>query len=197
MIALLSGKLVHKSPEHIIIDVGGIGYRVVVSLQTFYAIPETGTEVSLHIFTYVREDQIVLFGFLTPEEKSIFKRLIGISGIGPKLAINILSGMPADEFVAAVTKEDVARLNAIPGIGRKTADRIIIDLKDKLLKEMPLVATSTTASMGRGVYDDALSALTNLGYGRTEAQKALSTIATSARGSLEAVIKEALKELKG
>lgn len=197
MIAQLTGKLAEKSADHIIIDVHGIGYRVMISLQTFYALPDPGADINVHTFTYVREDQLVLFGFLRREEKELFKKLISVSGIGPKLAIGILSGLPAEDFVSAMQNEDIARLNAIPGIGKKTAERIMIELKDKILKEIA-AGTSPVAvqtSSANANYDDALSALLNLGYNRQHAQKALAKAASGRSAPLETVIKEALKEL--
>lgn len=198
MIALLTGKLIHKVPDHLIIDVGGVGYRTLISLQTFYATPEVGSNITLHTFTYVREDQLSLYGFLTLEEKELFRKLINVSGIGPKLAINILSGIPANELVEAVRNEDIVRLNAIPGVGRKMADRIVLDLKDKLLKEHPLFKTDVTPDSAYGnirIYDDAVSALINLGFTKSDAQKAISKIPKDGEFSLETTIKGALKEL--
>lgn len=197
MIAQLTGKLAEKSADHIIIDVQGVGYRVMISLQTFYTLPDPSANITLHTFTYVREDQLVLYGFLRREEKELFKKLISVSGIGPKLAIGVLSGLPAEDFVCALQNEDIARLNSIPGVGKKTAERIMIELKDKILKEMA-AGTSTisiqTASVNAS-YDDALSALLNLGYNRAHAQKALAKASSAKNASLETVIKEALKEL--
>lgn len=195
MIASLSGRITHKSADSIILDVSGVGYEVQVSLNTLEKLPEEGSDTTLQIFTYVREDNLSLFGFLTSYEKRVFTRLIKISGIGPKLALSILSGLPPSDLVAAVTSEDLARLNAIPGVGRKTAERIIVDLKDKLVKDQLLRPVSDSGSSTSNTYDDALSALMNLGYPKTVAERALGRIGAGKKAPLPSIIKEALKEL--
>ena len=132
MIAHLRGKLIARHPNQVILEAMGVGYDVTISVPTFSELPPAGVEVALHIHTHVREDQIALYGFLRPEEKHLFEKLISVSGIGPKLAITILSGMPADEMTSAIRGNDVARLTKIPGIGRKTAERMVLELRDKL-----------------------------------------------------------------
>jgi holliday junction DNA helicase RuvA len=175
MIAHLRGSLQSKSPRYLILDVNGVGYEVTVPLTTFYQLPDLGNTVSFHIHTHVRENALQLYGFRTPQEKELFVRLMGVNGIGPRLAINILSGISAGELVATVRQEDVARLTVIPGVGRKTAERIIVELRDKLAgldvpgeSDLPVRQQKSTA-----VLDDALSALLNLGYRRAVAQRAI------------------------
>jgi Holliday junction DNA helicase RuvA len=175
MIAHLRGSLQSKSPRYLILDVNGVGYEVTVPLTTFYELPDLGSTVSFHIHTHVRENALQLYGFRTPQEKELFVRLMGVNGIGPRLAINILSGISAGELVATVRQEDVARLIVIPGVGRKTAERIIVELRDKLAGleiagESDLRAPQQTST---AVVDDALSALLNLGYKRAVAQRAI------------------------
>src|SRR5581483_9179214 len=132
MIAHLRGKLIARRPNQVIVETMGVGYDVTISVPTFSELPSLGSEVALHIHTHVREDQIALYGFLRPEEKQLFEKLITVSGIGPKLAITILSGMPAEEMTGAIRSNDVVRLTNIPGIGRKTAERMVLELRDKL-----------------------------------------------------------------
>jgi Holliday junction DNA helicase RuvA len=175
MIAHLRGSLQSKSPRYLILDVNGVGYEVTVPLTTFYELPDLGSTVSFHIHTHVRENALQLYGFRTPQEKELFVRLMAVNGIGPRLAINILSGISAGELVATVRQEDVARLIVIPGVGRKTAERIIVELRDKLAGleiagESDLRAPQQTST---AVVDDALSALLNLGYKRAVAQRAI------------------------
>ena len=132
MIAQLSGKLIHKQPNTVIIDVGGVGYDVTIPVSTFYELGEPGADVSLKIHTHVREDTIQLFGFWTGREKELFLKLTSVSGVGPKLGITMLSGMPAGELITAITNNDLVRLTSIPGVGRKTAERLVVDLRDKI-----------------------------------------------------------------
>lgn len=193
MIALLTGSVASKSPNGLVLDVAGVGYEVHLSRAAFEAAPEVGKTVTLHIYTHVREDAISLYGFPTPEEKALFIKLLKVNGVGPKLALQVLSGLPAHDFVEAVRREDIARLNTIPGIGRKTAERIIIDLKDKLLGMTQ--ATCIPSGMPGNLYDDAISALTNLGYSRLQAERALGKIAMDKKEPLQTIIKNALKEL--
>ena len=175
MIAHLRGKLLAKHPNQAIVETGGVGYDVTISVPTFSDLPTTGTEVSLHIHTHVREDVIALYGFLRPSEKLLFEKLITVSGIGPKLAITILSGMAADEMVGAIRGNDVARLTRIPGIGKKTAERMVLELRDKLPEVSTALAPSTPVLTG--TEEDVLSALVNLGYQRAAAEKALGAVA--------------------
>ncbi len=182
MIAYLSGKILEKEANSVIIDVGGIGYEATIPLSTFYELGEIGEAVALRIFTYVREDALQLFGFKTLQERELFLKLITVSGIGPKVGISMLSGMNADEIIAAIRTDNLARLTSIPGIGRKTAERLVIELRDKVASLASISSASTSASSdGIGqtaastneIYDDAISALVNLGYQRNAAEKAL------------------------
>jgi len=168
MIAHLRGKLFAKHPNQAIVEAGGVGYDVTISVPTFSALPAEGAEVSLVIYTHVREDQIALFGFSETIEKKLFEKLIAVSGIGPKLAITVLSGLPAEKLVAAIRGSDHATLTRIPGIGKKTAERVVLELKDKLDE----IGSGPVASVG-AVGDDVLSAMVNLGYARPAAQKAI------------------------
>lgn len=195
MIAQLSGTLVFKSPQHLIVDVNGVGYRVLVSLTSFAALPETGSPVTIHTHTHLREDQLVLFGFTSLEEKSVFQKLIAVSGVGPKIALTILSGIPARELAEAISVENTSRLQSIPGVGRKTAERIIIELKDKLMKEVPRTESQAEASQSNRFYDDVLSALMNLGYQRSHAEKAMQRIRWNEVETIQNAIRGTLKEL--
>jgi holliday junction DNA helicase RuvA len=199
MFALITGKLAHKSANEVTVNVGGIGYQVYIPLSTFYDLPETGENVSFHIHTNVKEDAIQLFGFRSREEKSIFQLMIQVSGIGPKLAINVLSGISAPELARAVSGGDLARLVNIPGIGKKTAERIILELKDKFSKLVQeQMAGPVPAEIPEDVLmSDALSALENLGYRQPVAKKALEQAQGSLEGDLtiEELLKQALKYL--
>jgi Holliday junction DNA helicase RuvA len=170
MIAHLRGTLLAKHPNQAIVETGGVGYDVTITVPTFSDLPNAGSEVSLFIHTHVREDQLALYGFLRPAEKQLFEKLITVSGIGPKLAVTILSGMPADEMTGAIRGNDVARLTRIPGIGKKTAERMVLELRDKLPvagpEPVPVPAMSA-------VEEDVLSALVNLGYQRAAAERSL------------------------
>jgi Holliday junction DNA helicase RuvA len=171
MIAALRGKLLEKHPNRVILDVAGVGYDVQVPLSTFYAIGDAGNDVSLRIRTHVREDAISLYGFLTVLELDLFDRLIAINGIGPKVALAVLSGIEAGELLRAVRGQDVARLTRIPGVGKKTAERIGLELKDKLPSSLP--AADGVEGAGGDLRDDLISALVNLGYQRAAAEKAV------------------------
>ena len=178
MIAHLSGKLFEKEANLIIVDVGGVGYEVIIPLSTFYDLGEIGENISLRIYTYVREDVLQLFGFKTVRERELFLLLISVSGIGPKSAITALSGMSADEIIGAIRQNNLARLNSIPGVGKKTAERLVIELRDKIAKLSAVSAEEMRAegipqTSGDDVYEDAISALVNLGYQRNAAEKAL------------------------
>src|SRR5579862_6212761 len=179
MIAHLRGKLLAKHPNQAVVETAGVGYDVTISVPTFSDLPAVGGDVALHVHTHVREDMIALYGFLRPSEKLLFEKLITVSGIGPKLAITILSGMAADEMVGAIRGNDVARLTRIPGIGKKTAERMVLELRDKLLEAGPASAPAVPAMSA--TEEDVLSALLNLGYQRAAAEKALA--AASKKGS--------------
>lgn len=190
MIAHLRGKLLAKHPNQAIVEAGGVGYDVTISIPTFSDLPAAGNEVALHIHTHVREDLIALYGFLRTGEKQLFEKLITVSGIGPKLAITILSGMAADEMGAAIRGNDLARLTRIPGIGKKTAERLVLELRDKL----PAGGTEAPAVSGlSAVEEDVLSALVNLGYQRAAAEKAVG--AAGKDGSFEVMFRKALAGL--
>jgi len=194
MIAHLRGTLLAKHPNQAIVETHGVGYDVVISVPTFTEMPTAGAEVALHIHTHVREDALSLYGFLRLAEKHLFEKLLTVSGIGPKLAITILSGMPADEMVGAIRGGDLVRLTRIPGIGKKTAERMVLELRDKLAadtsqSEMSSVVTSP-------VEDDVISALVNLGYQRAAADKALLAVRSgNPVPSFEVLFREALRSL--
>ncbi|MBZ5647938.1 MAG: Holliday junction branch migration protein RuvA [Acidobacteriia bacterium] len=191
MIAHLRGRLLSKHPNQAVVDCAGVGYDVTISIPTFSGLPSVGAEVSLFIHTHVREDALALYGFLRAEEKQLFEKLINVSGIGPKLAITILSGMPAEDMVSAIRGNDVARLTRIPGIGKKTAERMVLELRDKLD-----AFAAPPARAASPVEDDVLSALLNLGYQRSAAEKA--TAAARANGksaSFETLFKQALSAI--
>lgn len=194
MIAHLRGRLLAKHPNQAIVETGGVGYDVTISIPTFSELPGVGSEVALHIHTHVREDVIALYGFLKSAEKQLFEKLITVSGIGPKLAVTILSGMPADEMIGAIRGNDIGRLTRIPGIGKKTAERMVLELRDKL---PPAGAGETPAVPAfSGVEEDVLSALVNLGYQRAAAERALGSAAKNGKSAtFEAVFREALTVL--
>ena len=197
MIALLRGTLAYKSIDHVIIDVNGVGYRLFIPLSTFYSLPETG-EISLYTHTHVREDALLLYGFLTLEEKELFVTLIGISGIGPKLAVNILSHSPVAELKNAIATSDVKRLSGLPGIGKKTAERLVLELKDKI--EPVAAATGTRISSAgspsaKDLINDVISALVNLGYKENQARKVLENMELAPDVPMEEALKGALKVL--
>ncbi|WP_047491440.1 Holliday junction branch migration protein RuvA [Terriglobus sp. TAA 43] len=175
MIAHLRGRLLSKSPNAVIVDCGGVGYDVAISVTTFSSLPDEGAEVSLHINTQVREDAIALFGFTDRDEKRLFERLITVSGIGPKLGITVLSGLSAERLVSAIRAGDTAMLVKIPGIGKKTAERVVLELKDKLDDLQAAAPAQASGFKGGPVVDDVLSALVNLGYKRDSAQRAVET----------------------
>ena len=197
MIAFLRGRVLDKFPNRIILDVSGVGYEVHVPLSTYYEIGEVGSEVSLRVHTHVREDTLQLFGFLTPLEQLLFERLIGISGIGPKLAVAVLSGIDSRELVVAVQRADVARLTRIPGVGKKTAERMVLELKDRLKDVAPAPeAEGAQPSTGDRLRNDLISALENLGYHRPLAEKAVDAGHTSDGGAtFEDALRSALREL--
>ena len=172
MIAHLRGRLLSKQPQQAIVEAAGVGYDVAISVSTYTSLPTEGAEVALHIHTQVREDTLALYGFLDRNEKRIFERLITVSGVGPKLAITIQSGLPSERLVAALRAQDHATLTRIPGVGKKLAERLVVELKDKL--EDMAVAPAAVVSAGPAA-EDVLSALTNLGYQRPAAQKAIET----------------------
>jgi Holliday junction DNA helicase RuvA len=198
MIAFLRGQVLHKQPNRVTVDVHGVGYDVQVPLSTYYQIGDNGTEVALRVHTHVREEALQLYGFWTDLERQLFERLIGISGIGPKLAISLLSGMDTRDLLAAVQRADVARLTAVPGIGKKTAERIVLELKDRVAGLGAAVPDQGPVLRPEDqLKDDVLSALQNLGYHRPLAEKAVdAALAGDATGaSFEHVLKGALSAL--
>ncbi len=194
MIAKVRGTLDHKAPGEVVVDVGGVGYHLHTALSVFYRLPEVGEPVTLLAYTHVREDVLQLFGFFDPAEKQAFTLLIGVSGIGPRLALNILSGMAAGEVLAALRQGDVARLVSIPGVGRRLADRMIVELRDRI---DTAAETAPAVAVGSGVRGDALSALVNLGYRRQEAERAVREVLAEGAAELETVLKGALRLLSG
>lgn len=196
MIAFLRGRILDKQPNRIVVDVQGVGYEVHVPLSTYYDAGDAGMEVSLRIHTHVREDALQLYGFLTALEQQLFERLIATSGIGPRLAVAVLSGIEPNELVAAVQRADVARLTAIPGIGRKTAERIVLELRDRLPVPAAASGAATATSEAERLQTDLVSALVNLGYHRPAAEKAVGH-AVPAGGDIgfEQALRAALREL--
>jgi Holliday junction DNA helicase RuvA len=191
LIGFLRGSLLHKSPQDLLLDVGGVGYRVLVPVSTFCRLGDQGSEAKLLIHTHVREDQLVLYGFATPDELEIFEKLISVSGVGPKVAMGVLSGIETDELVAAIRANDIARLTRVPGVGKKTAERLVLELKDKVAH---LHAGHAVPVSSSPEHNDLSSALVNLGYASAEADRA----ATEARrlhpeSALGDLLREALR----
>lgn len=194
MIGQLRGRLAEKRPNHVLVDVGGVGYVVQVPLSTYAALGDLHTEVTLLIYTHVREDALALYGFLSSREKHFFEMLISASGVGPSLALKILSGMSVEELVPAIRANDLARLTQIPGVGRKTAERIIVELKDKL--EAVAVDTERRPASPAGVEADVISALVNLGYDSRTAESAVSEAKHQVGASdFESLLRPALQAL--
>jgi holliday junction DNA helicase RuvA len=204
MIAHLSGTLLSKQATSVIVDVGGVGYEVTIPLSTFYDLEDTGAPVQLRVYTHVREDTLQLFGFKTIRERDLFLKIISVSGIGPKLGITLLSGMGADELIAAIKSNDLARLTLIPGIGRKTAERLVIELREKVAalsatqheEDMNAPTAATGEPTRDSVRADALSALLNLGYQRSPAEKALdNALLEGGDLTVESVLRQVLRKL--
>jgi Holliday junction DNA helicase RuvA len=192
MIAHLRGRLLSKEPNRAILEAGGVGYDVTITIPTYSELPALGAEVGLHVHTHVREDALALFGFLQIAEKQLFEKLISVSGIGPKLAITVLSGMSTEFLVAAIRGNDVAALTRIPGIGKKTAERMVLELRDKV-QALPAAAAAAASP----VEQDVLSALVNLGYQSAVAEKAVAKArANGAQKSFETLFREALAQLR-
>lgn len=191
MIGFLEGRLLEKTPGQILVQVGGVGYQVFISLTTFYALPEPPAAVALHIHTRLQEEALNLYGFADPEEKDLFLQLLGIPRVGARMALNILSGVGPEEFRQALAAGDVRRLAAIPGVGKKTAERIVLELKDKT-RPVPKGRPRPAPDQAR---EDALSALLNLGYTRAQADKALETAAAQGASTLEELLRQALRWL--
>jgi Holliday junction DNA helicase RuvA len=197
MIALLTGRIAHKSPEFIIMDVNGVGYRVQIPFSTYYDLPEEGKDISLNIYTQVKEDAINLYGFRSLAEKNCFQLLISVTGIGPKLGKDILSNIQVPDLARALIQGDLTRLSAIPGIGMKTAERLVLELKSKVLKlELSLVAPEDNrTSPSAAITDDVCSALVNLGYKEALVKRALADLDIPPEATMEEVLRKALKLL--
>jgi Holliday junction DNA helicase RuvA len=199
LIALLTGVIAHKSPDFIILDVNGVGYRVHIPFSTYYDLPDEGGKSTLHIHTNVKEDAIHLYGFRTPAEKTFFQLLIGISGVGPKLANGILSNIPVDDLRRALMSGDLVRLAAVPGIGKKTAERLVLELRDKVLKldpgVPPMGPEEASTLPAPGITDDVASALINLGYKELVVKKALAEVHATPDDTVETLLKQVLKLL--
>jgi len=196
VIAQISGKLAQKQPGEVIIDVSGVGYLVFIPLNVFYHLPDIGAPMSLQIHTHVREDALQLFGFRDRAEKQVFLLLMGVSGIGPKLALNILSGIPADELARALRDGNQVRLVSIPGVGKKLAERMIVELKDKFATFTPAIMDSATiAEASSQKMQDAVSALINLGYKKPEIEKTVRDVLKNDQLSLEDVLRETLRRM--
>jgi Holliday junction DNA helicase RuvA len=201
MIAQITGKLIQKLPNSVIIDVGGVGYELTVPLSTFYDLGDIGSDVSLRAHTYVREDALLLYGFRTEREKKLFLLLITVSGIGPKLAITVLSGLSTEELIQAIRSNDLARLVAIPGVGKKTAERMLVELKDKVVTVAPPgleehLQAGIAVTGSETMRDDVISALVNLGYSKAVAEKAVSGVLKEAPDAdFEMILKSTLRKL--
>jgi len=197
MIAQIRGRLTQKNPGSVIVETNGIGYQLHVSLSTFYDLPEADQSVQLHTYTHVREDLLQLYGFSTPLEKELFQILISVSGIGPKLALNILSGISPQELLSSLCLGNVARLISVPGIGHKTAERMLLELQEKARRIESRVALPPTGRRRADeMVEDVLSALVNLGYRKSEAEKAVESVLRQGTGAtLEEVLKASLRAL--
>jgi holliday junction DNA helicase RuvA len=197
VIAQVRGRLLRKEPQEAVVDVGGIGYRVVIPLSTFYRIGEPGAEVTLLTHTHVREDTLALFGFLTGTEQALFERLIAVSGVGPKLAVSILSGIEAPDLVAALRSSDVVRLTRIPGVGKKTAERLVLELKDKM-EGLAAAEGPTPGGAAGPTKEDLVSALLHLGYSRPEAERGVDrALKDGGEGRFEDLLRRTLRILSG
>jgi Holliday junction DNA helicase RuvA len=196
MIAFLRGRVLEKQPNRVIVDVNGVGYDVAVPLSTFYTAGDPGAAIELRVHTHVRDDQISLFGFATALELTMFERLIAVSGIGPKLALAVLSGIEPTELVAAIQRGDVLRLTRIPGVGKKTAERVVLELRDRLPKAVAAAGAAAVPAGDAAIRDDLVSALANLGYHRQAIDKTLERLLDTAESPrFETVLRQALKEL--
>ncbi len=200
MIGHLKGRLIQKKPNLVVVDVQGVGYEVAIPLTSFYELPGEGEEIALRIHTHVREDALALFGFHTQKEKEVFLRLIAVSGIGPKLAITILSGARVEELARAIAAADLPRLTAIPGVGRKTAERVVLELKSHMTSYLvPEEASAAETAKSDGLHEDVVSALANLGYPKAAAEKALAGVVRSGEAdrNFEDILRRTLSALAG
>jgi Holliday junction DNA helicase RuvA len=198
LIAQLSGRILRKSPQDVVLDVHGVGYRVLIPVSTFYRLGAEAGEASLRIYTHVREDALQLYGFASETEQALFERLIDVAGVGPKLAINILSGIEAADLVQALRGSDVARLTRIPGVGKKTAERLVVELRDKMPQVLEGGAEASAPAAQGGIKDDLVSALANLGYARGDAEKGVERALRDAGGGrFEDLLRRSLRVLSG
>jgi holliday junction DNA helicase RuvA len=197
VIAHLRGRVLRKEPQEVVVDVAGVGYRVTIPVSTFYRLGDEGSEVSLLTHTHVREDALALFGFVTAVEQDLFEKLISVAGVGPKLAINVLSGIEAPDLVAALKASDVARLTRIPGVGKKTAERLVLELKDKMPPVLPAPGAATAAPPA-SPREDLVSALVHLGYSRPEAERGVErALKEDGGGRFEDLLRRTLRILSG
>ena len=198
MIAHLRGRVLRKSPQELVVDVGGVGYKVAIPVSTFYRVGDEGDELSLRIHTHVREDTLALFGFLTAPEQEVFERLIAVAGVGPKLAVGILSGIEVADLVAALRSNDLARLTRIPGVGKKTAERLVLELKDKMPALAAAGVDEPAPVAAASPKDDLVSALANLGYSRAEVERAVDrALAEGGDERFEDLLRRALQKVAG
>lgn len=202
MIALISGKIVYKGISHVVIDAHGVGYRIFIPLTTFYELPEAGQIITLHVHTHVKQDAINLFGFYTVQERDLFQLMLSVSGIGPKMSMNILSGISVHEMLRAISSGDVRKLISIPGLGKKLAERLILELKEKVVKKMmaeEVPAIDNQQKINEIIREDVLSALINLGYKSNIAQDALGKVLHTSTKELamDQLLKKTLKILSG
>ena len=202
MIALISGKIVYKGISHVVVDAHGVGYRIFIPLTTFYELPEAGQIITLHVHTHVKQDAINLFGFYTVQERDLFQLMLSVSGIGPKMSMNILSGISVQEMLRAISSGDVRKLISIPGLGKKLAERLILELKEKVVKKMMAEAVPSIDNqqkINEIIKEDVLSALINLGYKSNIAQAAIDKVLyTSAKElAMDQLLKKTLKILSG
>lgn len=191
MIGYLKGTLIEKRPSSLLLDVGGVGYQVKIPVSTFYDLPEDGNPVSLYIYTHVREDIIALYGFRTTQEKTLFEKLISVTGVGPKMAIAFLSGMTAEELIPAIQRQDVLKLTTIPGVGRKTAERVALELREQI---PALLSEASQIPAEKPMQEDLISALVNLGYHRSVAERTVNKVLEQAKpdASFETLLKNSL-----
>ncbi len=194
MIAYLEGRLSHKSPTQVVVLVGGVGYKLFIPVSTYYLLPEEGATVSLRVHTHVREDILALYGFSTPMEEHLFQRLISVAGVGPSLALKVMSGLEPAVLVDAIRSGDLRRLGAIPGVGKKTAERLVVELRDKMPQvDSSIAATPSTPPTGvQSLVNNLLSALSNLGFARAHAEKSVEAIV---REDSDVTFEEALKKV--
>ena len=196
MIAQLRGQILRKGPQEVVVDVAGVGYRVAIPVSTFYRLGEPGSDVELRTYTHVREDTLALYGFLTGAEQDLFERLISVGGVGPRLAVNILSGIEVPDLVSALRTSDVSRLTRVPGVGKKTAERLIVELKDKMPPAVP--EETPMAPAADRPKEDLLSALVNLGYSRAEVERGVDrAVREDGSGRFEDLLRRALQIVAG